>query len=392
MALLRGELRAADSADAYNPQRWRRLADLGITQGDVPLALTCAEQAGDLSLSLLLYSCVGDRAALAALAARAAAQEQLNIAFLALYLTGDVHGCIELLQAHGKLPEAAFFALAYQPSQIAQAFAEWAPTIASILQGLAEVVSSIATAIMAVIQFLMPTIQSIIGVALETIKGVVSGALTAIKGLVDVFAGIFTGDWTRVWEGVKSIFSGVWNSLKSIASGVLNGIIGLVNGVISGLNKLKIPDWVPGIGGKNINIPLIPQFATGTDSTPDTFIAGERGAELITNAKNRSVFTAAQTGSIFRNLADTVNAIRTAGAAPYQLAYAGAPSVAAPTLNAGDGRASVVIHSAPVFHVGNDAQAQDIEEMLRRHDEELLDEIDERERQRQDDERRRNYD
>ena len=276
--------------------------------------------------------------------------------------------------------------------QIAQAFAEWAPTIASILQGLAEVVSTIATAIMAVIQFLMPTIQSIIGVALETIKGVVSGALTAIKGLVDVFAGIFTGDWTRVWEGVKSIFSGVWNSLKSIASGVLNGIIGLVNGVISGLNKLKIPDWVPGIGGKNINIPLIPQFATGTDSTPDTFIAGEQGAELITNAKNRSVFTAAQTGSIFRNLTDTVNAIRTAGAAPYQLAYAGAPSVAAPTLNAGDGRTSVVIHSAPVFHVGNDAQAQDIEEMLRRHDEELLDEIDERERQRQDDERRRNYD
>ena len=276
--------------------------------------------------------------------------------------------------------------------QIAQAFAEWAPTIASILQGLAEVVSTIATAIMAVIQFLMPTIQSIIGVALETIKGVVSGALTAIKGLVDVFAGIFTGDWTRVWEGVKSIFSGVWNSLKSIASGVLNGIISLVNGVISGLNKLKVPDWVPGIGGKSINIPLIPRFATGTDSTPNTFIAGEQGAELITNAKNRSVFTAAQTGSIFRNLADTVNAIRTAGAAPYQLAYAGAPSVAAPTLNAGGGRTSVVIHSAPVFHVGNDAQAQDIEEMLRRHDEELLDEIDERERQRQDDERRRNYD
>ena len=267
-----------------------------------------------------------------------------------------------------------------------------AEQIFSILQGLAEVVSTIATAIMAVIQFLMPTIQSIIGVALETIKGVVSGALTAIKGLVDVFAGIFTGDWTRVWEGVKSIFSGVWNSLKSIASGVLNGIISLVNGAISGLNKLKIPDWVPGIGGKGINIPLIPQFATGTDSTPDTFIAGEQGAELITNAKNRSVFTAAQTGSIFRNLADTVNAIRTAGAAPYQLAYAGAPSVAAPTLNAGDGRTSVVIHSAPVFHVGNDAQAQDIEEMLRRHDEELLDEIDERERQRQDDERRRNYD
>lgn len=213
------------------------------------------------------------------------------------------------------------------------------------------------------------------------IYGIAATAAEAAEEVVVYLTGEFFADAITLPEGVTA---------DTLAKAFRN--ISLVNGAISGLNKLKIPDWVPGIGGKGINIPLIPQFATGTDSTPDTFIAGEQGAELITNAKNRSVFTAAQTGSIFRNLADTVNAIRTAGAAPYQLAYAGAPSVAAPTLNAGDGRTSVVIHSAPVFHVGNDAQAQDIEEMLRRHDEELLDEIDERERQRQDDERRRNYD
>ena len=279
--------------------------------------------------------------------------------------------------------------------QIAQAFADWAPTIASILQGLATVVSTIATAIMSVIQFLMPTIQNIISVALTTIQGVVSGALTAIKGIVDVFAGIFTGDWSRVWEGVKGIFSGVWNSLKSIASGVLNGIIGLINGVISGLNKLKIPDWVPGIGGKGINIPLIPTFAKGTKNTPDTFIAGEAGAELVTNAKNRTVFNAAETGAIFRNLANTVNTIRAGVGIPsLQLAYAGAeaPGVSAPSIASGARQASIVIHSAPVFHVGSEAQAEDIEELLRRHDEELLDEIEERKRQQEDDERRRNYD
>ena len=279
--------------------------------------------------------------------------------------------------------------------QIAQAFADWAPTIASILQGLATVVSTIATAIMSVIQFLMPTIQNIISVALTTIQGVVSGALTAIKGIVDVFAGIFTGDWSRVWEGVKGIFSGVWNSLKSIASGVLNGIIGLINGVISGLNKLKIPDWVPGIGGKGINIPLIPTFAKGTKNTPDTFIAGEAGAELVTNARNRTVFNAAETGAIFRNLANTVNTIRAGVGVPaLQLAYAGAeaPSVSAPSIASGARQASIVIHSAPVFHVGSEAQAEDIEELLRRHDEELLDEIEERKRQQEEDERRRNYD
>lgn len=279
--------------------------------------------------------------------------------------------------------------------QIAQAFAEWAPTIAEVLQGIWTVVQTIATAIMQVIQFLMPTIQNIISVGLETIRGVVSGVLTAIKGVVDVFAGIFTGDWSRVWEGVKSIFSGVWESLKSIASGVLNGIIGLINGVISGLNKLKIPDWVPGIGGKGINIPLIPAFAKGTKNTPDTFIAGEAGAELVTNARNRTVFNAAETGSIFRNLANTVNTIRAGVGIPsLQLAYAGAtaPSVAAPSVAAGARQSSIVVHSAPVFHVGSEAQAEDIEELLRKHDEELLDKIDEKQRQQEDDERRRQYD
>ena len=235
--------------------------------------------------------------------------------------------------------------------QIAQAFADWAPTIASILQGLATVVSTIATAIMSVIQFLMPTIQNIISVALTTIQGVVSGALTAIKGII--------------------------------------------NGVISGLNKLKIPDWVPGIGGKGINIPLIPTFAKGTKNPPDTFIAGEAGAELVTNARNRTVFNAAETGAIFRNLANTVNTIRAGVGVPaLQLAYAGAeaPSVSAPSIASGARQASIVIHSAPVFHVGSEAQAEDIEELLRRHDEELLDEIEERKRQQEDDERRRNYD
>jgi len=83
-----------------------------------------------------------------------------------------------------------------------------------------------------------------------------------------------------------------------------------------------------------------------------------------------------------------------AGFQQYRLAYAGAeaPNVNPPTLAAAEQQRSIVIHSQPVFHVGNDAQAQDIEEILRKHDEELLQEIDERDRQRADDERRRAYD
>ena len=101
------------------------MADVCIRQADIAMALRCAEEARDLSFSLLLYSCAGDRAGLAALAERAIAQEQPNVAFLALYLTGDTLGCIRLLQTHRKLSEAAFFALAYQPSRITEAFRVW---------------------------------------------------------------------------------------------------------------------------------------------------------------------------------------------------------------------------------------------------------------------------
>ena len=124
-SLLQHELREKDATGAYNPQRWRRLADVCIRQANIAMALRCAEEANDLSFSLLLYSCVGDRAGLVALAEKAEQQEQLNIAFLALYLTGDTLGCIRLLQTHQKLSEAAFFALAYQPSRITEAFRVW---------------------------------------------------------------------------------------------------------------------------------------------------------------------------------------------------------------------------------------------------------------------------
>ena len=36
-----------------------------------------------------------------------------------------------------------------------------------------------------------------------------------------------------------------------------------MNSFIRTLNKIEIPDWVPGVGGKGINLPLIPTLARG---------------------------------------------------------------------------------------------------------------------------------
>lgn len=183
--------------------------------------------------------------------------------------------------------------------QIASAFVEWEPTITGVIQSIWTIVQTVGTAVMGIIQTLMPTIKSLISTGLETIKTVVGGVLTAIQGLLDVFAGVFTGNWSQVWEGVKGIFSGVWDAITGIAKGALDGIKSMLNGVIDVINGIKVPDWVPVIGGKPLDLP---KFAKGTPRTPDTFIAGEAGAELITNAKNRTVFTAAETGRIAENV------------------------------------------------------------------------------------------
>ena len=157
---------------------------------------------------------------------------------------------------------------------------------------------------------------------------------------------------------MKNIFSGAFEGLKSIAKGVMNGIISILNTGIRGLNKIKIPDWVPGVGGKGINIPEIPQFAKGTSRTPDTFVAGENGPELITGAANRKVFTAMQTQKIFNNVA------RRQGVTD-------SDTPTAQGLKIGGGMIQITITNSPQIQVtGGDAK--EIVRMLRQANEEFL--------------------
>jgi hypothetical protein len=128
---------------------------------------------------------------------------------------------------------------------------------------------------------------------------IIDAIMGVFQGLIDFLKAVFTGDWKAAWEAVVNIFRNIIDGIVAIFKFPINLIITGINTFLGGLNKLKIPDWVPGIGGKGINIPLIPMLAKGSDSAPDTFIAGEAGPELITNAKGSKVFTASETFGIF---------------------------------------------------------------------------------------------
>ena len=66
------------------------------------------------------------------------------------------------------------------------------------------------------------------------------------------------------------------NGLMGIIKQPINFLIDSINGLLRGLNKIKIPSWVPGVGGRGFGIPTIPRLAKGGVLREETLnIAGE---------------------------------------------------------------------------------------------------------------------
>lgn len=122
-----------------------------------------------------------------------------------------------------------------------------------------------------------------------TVKDVLDAVKRIFSGIIDFVAGVFTGDWSRAWQGVVNIFGGIMDGLGSVIKAPLNGVIWLINQAISGLNKIKVPDWVPSWlgGGKGINIPQIPYLARGgIIDSPTLAMVGEAGKEAVVPLEN----------------------------------------------------------------------------------------------------------
>jgi len=119
-------------------QRWRQLGEMALSNGDLGLAGSCLEAAKDLSGKLLLSTALGDAKGVEALAANAAASGKYNVAFVALFVLGRVKECVELLITAGRVPEAAFFARTYVPSQVSEVVELWRNDLKKVNRKAAE--------------------------------------------------------------------------------------------------------------------------------------------------------------------------------------------------------------------------------------------------------------
>nr|DAV95809.1 MAG TPA: minor tail protein [Caudoviricetes sp.] len=89
----------------------------------------------------------------------------------------------------------------------------------------------------------------IITSALSYVATVIKGALKVITGVIDVFAGILKGDWSKVWEGLKSIVAGVFMIITAKIRAIWNGIVGVTNEILSwfGTSWSKVGSAISGI-------------------------------------------------------------------------------------------------------------------------------------------------
>jgi phage-related protein len=123
-----------------------------------------------------------------------------------------------------------------------------------------------------------------------------SGTLKPVlTDMCDFISGVFSGNFTKAWQGVVTAVGGVWEGIKTVIKTPINAAIELINKFIRSINGIEIPDWVPGMGGTGIlNIPLIPQlYKGGVLERGQVGLLEGSGAEAVVPLENNKRWTRA---------------------------------------------------------------------------------------------------
>lgn len=146
--------------------------------------------------------------------------------------------------------------------------------ITTIINGIVVVATTLFNALKTTITTIFNTIKTVAQFVWNGIKTMIINPVIYIKNTV-----------VSAFTSMKDIIVGIWEGITGTIKSAINAIIKLINKFIGGMNKLSIPDWVPGVGGAGVNIPKIPLLAKGGHVTGDgSFISGEAGPELVTKS------------------------------------------------------------------------------------------------------------
>lgn len=137
------------------------------------------------------------------------------------------------------------------------------------------------------------TVFTFIGNLINTVFTAIGQQLSAFvdfcNGIINFLQNVFKGNWQGAWQSIKDVFASIVQGLVGIFKAPINAIIDGINAFLSGLNTIKIPDWVPGVGGRGFYFAPIPKLAKGgiVDGAT-TAIIGESGREAVLPLENNT--------------------------------------------------------------------------------------------------------
>jgi phage-related protein len=123
-----------------------------------------------------------------------------------------------------------------------------------------------------------------------------SGTLKPVlTSMIDFISNVFSGNFSGAFQNVLDAVAAVWDGIKTVIKTPINAAIGLINTFIGSINGIKIPDWVPGMGGTGVlNIPTVPYlYKGGVLERGQVGILEGSGAEAVVPLENNKRWTRA---------------------------------------------------------------------------------------------------
>lgn len=135
-------------------------------------------------------------------------------------------------------------------------------------QQIVEAVQNAFGLVASIVEFLMPAILFVVEFVWNSVKGVITGALDVILGAVQIFSGLFTGDWSKMWDGIKQLLSG---AVRLILNLMNLSFVGGIRKLLLSLSKNAI-NIVKGMGTSIVN--LFKNLGSNAISTVSSMVRG----------------------------------------------------------------------------------------------------------------------
>lgn len=168
--------------------------------------------------------------------------------------------------------------------------------IEAVLPVILELIEAIVPILVQIVETILPVVLELISALLPIIEPIMTIVANLVQSLLPVLVTLLNAI-LPILEPILAILQ----PIADILGVIINAIAKVVGWVADGLGW--IVDKIFGGGGDTSAAEKVNAYAGGTDNSSETFIAGEEGPELVTGARGRKVFTALETGKIFRAMA-----------------------------------------------------------------------------------------